>query len=63
MYINPIAVTELLCYPEIIGISIKLFLIPTWQYKLRFLIVFKWLAMWFYQIKRPAITSMYFTFF
>ena len=29
MYINSIAVTELLRYPEIIGIPIKLFLIPT----------------------------------
>ena len=28
MNINSIAVTELLRYPEIIGISIKLFLIP-----------------------------------
>ena len=29
MHINSIAVTELLRYPEIIGITIKLFLIPT----------------------------------
>ena len=29
MYINSITVTELLRYPEIIGIPIKLFLIPT----------------------------------
>ena len=29
MYINSVAVTELLRYPEIIGIPIKLFLIPT----------------------------------
>ena len=29
MYINSIAVTELLRYPEIIGIPIKFFLIPT----------------------------------
>ena len=29
MYINSIAVTELLCYPEITGIPIKLSLIPT----------------------------------
>ena len=29
MYINSIVVTELLRYPEIIGIPIKLFLIPT----------------------------------
>ena len=28
MYIKSIAVTELLRYPEIIGIPIKLFLIP-----------------------------------
>ena len=41
MYINSIAVTELLRYPEIIGIHIKLFLTPTWQYKLRLLILFK----------------------
>ena len=41
MYINSIAVTELLRYPEIIGIPIKLFLIPTRQYKLKLLIVFK----------------------
>ena len=41
MYINSIAVTELLRYPEIIGIPIKLFHIPTCQYKLRLLIVFK----------------------
>ena len=41
MYISSTAVTELLRYPEIIGIPIKLFLIPTWQYKLRLLIVFK----------------------
>ena len=44
MYVNSIAVTALLPYPEIIGIPINLFLIPTWQYKLRLLIVFKWLA-------------------
>ena len=41
MFINSIAVTALLRYHEIIGIPIKLFLIPTWQYKLRLLIVFK----------------------
>ena len=29
MYINSVAVTELLRYPETIGIPIKLFLIPT----------------------------------
>ena len=29
MYINSIAVTELLRYPEIKGIPIKLFLVPT----------------------------------
>ena len=29
MYINSIAVKHLLRYPEIIGIPIKLFLIPT----------------------------------
>ena len=29
MYINSVAVTELLRYHEIIGIPIKLFLIPT----------------------------------
>ena len=29
MYVNPIAVAALLRYPEIIGIPIKLFLIPT----------------------------------
>ena len=41
MYINSIAVTEILGYPELIGISIKLFPIPTYQYKLRLLIVIK----------------------
>ena len=59
MYINSKAVTGLLCYPEITGIPIKLFLIPKWKYKLRLFIV----LMWFYQIKRPVITVMYFTFF
>ena len=29
MYVNSVAVTELLRYPEIIGIPFKLFLIPT----------------------------------
>ena len=29
MYINSVAVTELLRYPEIKGVPIKLFLIPT----------------------------------
>ena len=51
MYINSVAVTELLRYSEIVGIPIKLFLISTWQYKRRILIVFKWLAVLFYQIK------------
>ena len=41
MYINSIAVTELLRYPEIIGIPIKFFVFPTCQYKRRLLIVFK----------------------
>ena len=34
-YVNSMAVTALFRYPEIIGIPIKLFLIPTGQYKLR----------------------------
>ena len=38
MYISSIAGTELLRYPEIIEIPIKLFLIPTWQYNLRLLL-------------------------